>query len=347
MFEQWGEPRRIKVQFAGEKHEIVLTFSAARKEAREGHNPGRSPSGHHAARNLGVSIMRADRELELDSKWMPSYDPIARFLGIEVEFPPAMDEIFGVTNNKQSAAHLADLAGIDKEVLAERHGFGSYQELKEAWEEDGDIRTPLLLVKDAIESARNSLMGLLSAQTRGTRRKRQFGPNSPESKATQATLARQEEGHPGASDKDEKTLKPEEKTAEVRQGLIDAGVPEDAATELAVQTVDRGLKYVFGHAESVTGAFFGVKPKGGALLITLNTSHPAYSNLVALLEDGDGDWTFEELKARHLRALDGLKLLFTAWARYEDEAPDGPRRVAIQDSREDWGRVARQFLEGA
>jgi hypothetical protein len=44
-------------------------------------------------------------------------------------------------------------------------------------------------------------------------------------------------------------------------------------------------------------------------------------------------------------ASEGLKLLFMAWARYEDETPDGNRKNAVQDSRSDWGRVARDFLK--
>ena len=34
-----------------------------------------------------------------------------------------------------------------------------------------------------------------------------------------------------------------------------------------------------------------------------------------------------------------------AWARYEDEQPDGQRKNYAQDTRIDWGRIARRFLE--
>ncbi len=34
-----------------------------------------------------------------------------------------------------------------------------------------------------------------------------------------------------------------------------------------------------------------------------------------------------------------------AWARYEDEQPDGKFKDNAQDTRIDWGRVARRFLE--
>ncbi|MNF11731.1 hypothetical protein D3C80_2130070 [compost metagenome] len=53
----------------------------------------------------------------------------------------------------------------------------------------------------------------------------------------------------------------------------------------------------------------------------------------------------EELRRRLTNAADGLKLLLSAWARYEDEQPDGPRRNAAQETRADWGRLARQFMQ--
>jgi hypothetical protein len=52
------------------------------------------------------------------------------------------------------------------------------------------------------------------------------------------------------------------------------------------------------------------------------------------------------LQSKFIRAKEGLKLLLMAWARYEDELPDGPRRTRASEARWDWGRLARVFLEG-
>jgi hypothetical protein len=344
MFESWGDSRDIVINMNGKDHKVRISYSYAKKEARQGHNPGERNYGRHAARNLGVSIMRADRELELDSKWMPSYDPVARWIGIEVDFPPALDEVFGVTNNKQSATHLADLAGVDKSELAEKHGYQTYQQLKSAWEEEDDVRHPLLTVKDAIEGSISALMRALKAQTRGERgAKRHRDANSPEAKATEATKKRKEEGHAGASDAGE-LLDGATQIKQVEDSLRADGITEDVAHELATNTVDSGIKYVIVEANSNSGAFFNVRPGGGRLMITLNTNHPAYDNLVELLDDVTDNQTEQQLRDRLERARDGLKLVLTAWARYEDELPDGVKRTAAQDAREDWGRVARDFL---
>jgi hypothetical protein len=162
--------------------------------------------------------------------------------------------------------------------------------------------------------------------------------------ATEATKDRQEEGHVGASDKDE-NLPPDERKGIIEETLVDEGVTQDQAQELAAKTVSDGLKYLFAPAPLETSAFFSVKPRGGAILITLNTSHPAYDNLVELLDQEVEGVDPDTLRSRLAKSAEGLKLLLTAWARYEDEQPDGIRKNRAQEARADWGRIARQFYE--
>lgn len=105
------------------------------------------------------------------------------------------------------------------------------------------------------------------------------------------------------------------------------------------------MKYIFASADLETSAFFSVKPKGGAIIVTLNTNHPAYKNLVEVLEKDVNGTDIQTLRTRLTNSLEGLKLLLMAWARYEDEQFDGKYKQIAQDARVDWGRVARQFLE--
>src|SRR5690606_16409781 len=128
--------------------------------ARDGHNAGDQPHGKHAKNNAGVSVVRADRELELQTVWCNQYDPRERWWGVEVDFPPDLDEIFGVTNNKQSARALAEFATLDLDQIAEREGYGSEGELLEAWTDDGDGRVVLLKVKQAIVNNLRVIRGL-------------------------------------------------------------------------------------------------------------------------------------------------------------------------------------------
>ncbi len=345
MFEPWqGEHYEIrhKVHFNDADHFVTTRFSIAKREAREGNMPGALPHGKHAGHNIGISIMRAGRELDLDQSWTIKYDPTERWWGVELEFPPALDELFGVTNNKQAARNFAELSKLDLDALTRGHT------ITEATEEliaEGDPRAPLLEIAHRIHANLPLMRQWLTKQTVGVRSpERRHDPNSPEAIATAVTRELQHEGHSGDSDRAEE-LPELQRSAEIEQTLVSVGVTEDVAKELAASTVSDGLKYVFAEADMETYAFFTVKPSGGALVLTLNTNHPAYRHLVDVLANEEKSNDVSKLQARLTRAADGLKLLLSAWARYEDEQTDSRKRDQVKDARADWGRMARRFLD--
>ncbi len=108
MFEEaWPESHRI--EFQGQVHEVTVKYSIAKMDTvtqAGAKQRGNTAYGRHAGDNIGVSVLRAGRELLLDPAWCIGYDPRERWWGAEVEFPPALDEVFGVPNNKQAAALL-------------------------------------------------------------------------------------------------------------------------------------------------------------------------------------------------------------------------------------------------
>jgi len=348
MFNRWGgEDYEVthEISFEGKLHQVKIRYSMAKEEARPGRNPGSLPHGKHAAKNLGVSIMRANRELDLDSSWTDPSNPTDRWWGVELEFPPALDELFGVTNNKQHAHNFSELAKFDIDGLLS--GGRTIIEIKEELEADQDPRAPLIEIAHQIQKTIRVIRGLLKAQARSeaNNENRNRHPNIPSAEeiATEATKERVEAGYSGKSDEDA-TLSDDERKGIIEQTLIEEGVPEMVALGIAATTVSNGLKYVFAEADLETPSFFSVKQRGGAIVITLNTNHAAYPKLVEVLEDEVSGDDSEALKDRLSNALVGLKLLLMAWARYEDEQPDGMRRQQAQDARMDWGRIARQFL---
>jgi len=348
MFQPWGDEdyeRKVTISFRGKKHDVRVRFSYAKEEARRapgGRDAGHLGHGKHAARNVGVSLVRAGRELELDQSWVIKYDPVERWWGVEVDFPPSLDELFGVTNNKQAARNFTELAELDIEALLK--GGRTIGEVKAELQEDEDPRGPLLEIAQLINNQLSVIRRLLKAQTKGVRGPKRHDLPTAEEVATEATKDRQQEGYVGASDKDE-TLPADERKGIIEETLVSEGVTQDQAQELAAKTISDNLKYVFADAPLESSAFFSVKPRGGAILITLNTSHPAYDNLVELLEKDVEGVDTDTLRSRLVKSSEGLKLLLTAWARYEDEQPDGIRKTRAQEARSDWGRIARQFLE--
>ena len=349
MFDKYGEAWQVKpkIAFNGEQHEVAIRFTVASENARKpsasGQPAGSQPHGVHAGKNVGISITRAGRELELDQSWVTSYDPRERWWGVEVDFPPALDEVFGVTNNKQTARYFSETPAL--ETLVEEGQ--TIAQLREQLILDDDPRGPLLEIADTIRRNLGPIRRAIEAQQRATegRGRQRHDPSSPEVQGTRQTRRRQDQGFTGVSDAGENEPA-EEREKAITTELTDQGVSLEQAKELAAHTVSDGIKYVFNESEVETSAFFSVRPRGGAVIITLNTAHPAFRHLIELLDTPNPEnLTPEELVARLNNAWRGLKLLLEAWARYEDEQPEGPRRNQVQDARGDWGRVARQFLE--
>ncbi len=218
MFQPWqgdtSYEATFTINFNEQEHQVKVRFSYAKEEARliEGvNNAGSTPHGQHAKKNIGVSIVRAGRELELDTGVVNGYDPTERWWGVEVEFPPSLDDIFGVTNNKQSARNLSELLRIDSQSLSE--DGKTFTQLKEELKEDEDPKRPLLDIVDKINNQLSIIRGWLKAQTKGTRSnpEKRHDPYKPEKVATTVTQERKTQGYKGKSDADEQLPKEERK----------------------------------------------------------------------------------------------------------------------------------------
>lgn len=345
MFREDGEAWEVtqKIEYRGEEHEVIIRFSLAKEQARPGEQAGGTPHGKHAGRNTGVSLVRAGRELDLDEALVINYDPRERWWGVEIEFPPALDEVFGVTNNKQSARHFSDVADRLKTIKANNSDWLAY---KRQLEEDGDPSLLILNLIELVDRRLKVLRNVIKVQKQGAANSRKrHDPDSPEYVATQLTRQRQQEGITGRSDADENLPVDERKTL-IAGALVDSGIAPGDAEETAARLVDDGIKYTFAEADLEGLSFFSVRPVAGEIMIKLNTNHPAYKNLDQILaepaEEGDSP---AELRDRINRASHGLRLLLLAWARLEDEQPSEKRRAEMQEVRNNWGAMAYRFLD--
>lgn len=349
MFEKHGGDnyeREFSVNYKDMEHEIFVRTSLASLEARTGDNAGSTPHGKHAKENTGISIVRAGRELELDQTLVSQSDPTERWWGIELEFPPSLDELMGVTNNKQAARNFSDVLSMVQEISDMQRKGKDIDLIQEELEEEGDPRAPLIIVADYIYKQIVSMRKLIKEQTKGLRSKtKRYQEQEIEQKATEYTEERKKQGFIGTSDKDEE-LPPQEKVEQISRQLITSGIEEEEAIEIATYTVTNNLKYSFSEAYFESDAFFTVQPSGGALNILINRNHAAYEHLIEVLDNNEEEKEdIKDLKLRIEKASKGLKLLLAAWARFEDEIPDGDRKDDIQDARKDWGRIAKKFLK--
>jgi len=347
MFERWGDEDSIKIiKFRDEEHKVILRYSIVKRDVRSIPNAGTKDYGRHAAKNLGVSIMRAEREITLDQSWAIQYETTERWWGVEIEFPPALDEIFGLTNNKQSASFFEDLT---LEKLEDIISEGSWTDYKQELMDNNDPSALLIDIVSEINRNISEMRKKIKLYSKGDRskNKRLTSPtDTPEGNATDGTNQRKEAGYTGKSDKGEQEA-PKTRIKVLEDTLKVDGYEPGEAKRIADLLVRNNLKYYFESRSVESSSFFTVRNKAGVLIINLNSDHPAYPNLIELLEqDINGSETIEELGERLQKSRDGLLLLLAAWARFEDEEINEIKLDQLKDIRSDWGKVARGFFRG-
>src|SRR5262249_35785890 len=124
-FDPFGEPQIIDVKHNGKMHQVRITASICKPEVRE--LGGASEIGKDCKKNIGVSVVRAGRELELNHSFEIPSDPRERWWHVEVAFEPGLDAVFGVTNNKQSATDFKRMM-IEEDADAEGVSVAQYKQ---------------------------------------------------------------------------------------------------------------------------------------------------------------------------------------------------------------------------
>ena len=121
-------------------------------------------------------------------------------------------------------------------------------------------------------------------------------------------------------------------------------VKRDALHEPKAHIVEEGLIYILTTAHLDSAAFFEVKETAAEVCIVLNSNHPACQTIEqALTVPGGNESGATEFLPADVTAV---ALLLKSWSDVERRLPEGERKRRVQEVREDWGRVARDFLVG-
>jgi hypothetical protein len=351
-----GVERFMIKDVEGKEHPVLVRATIATESARRpdlageewpknispGMKPGDTPWGKHANKNLGISLIRADRELDLDSGWV-NQEQTERWWGIEIDFPPQLDEVFGVTNNKQSATIFSSLANFKWREEAE--GL-TWHEFRERLQDEGDPRLPLI---DIVYHIREKLLGKMRSslddQTRGTGTSRKRHEKVV-AKAEEAVRRRKEETRPTFTDTLAEQVSPEESKEKQLDSLVNTHKYSRADAERIIEETQANNRHIqlLTSRNSDSPAFFNVEYIPGVLQVAINMDHPVYHDLIAILDKDFDNATREELINRLDAASGAFKLLLMSWARFEDEQPEKPRDRAKR-MRQDWGRLASEFFE--
>lgn len=338
-----------EIEFEGKTYKVSTTYSVAKKETYDAagtSDRGSMGYGHHARRNIGISVIRAGRELMLDHGWCIGYDPRERWWGAEVEFPPALDELFGVTNNKQAATHFSELATLDWKDLAEEGE--EFSDVVRRLKEDGDPRGWLLRLAEDIRKNLGNLRDMIKAQGGGKRSSRRNRHDEPDdlTNAVNKSWKGRSEGNPIDGEDQQVT---EDVANDITSDLVQNKRYSDEEAEDIVSLIkESDLKIIFLEADFAEPyQLFNVEAKGSVTEVTFNRRHPAFDDIfgtINAVDENINELSQEELIERLTRAVNATKIVFAAWARYEREA-NVERAKALQKVRFDWGQIASTFLE--
>lgn len=331
--------KEVLVKYKGENHIVKIKVSIASEKYRLSFykdgvtsRAGDTPFGKHAAKNQGISVVRANRELEINNTFDIAYDTTERWWGVEVLFTPALDEVFGVTNNKQAATAFRRTT---REEIAENEGINN-EDVKQFLESVDDIRLPILIVSQEIISKLKAVRSQIKNQVKGAKKlaDSKKGPDKAEQAANDAA---KKDGKKGKSDELDETLSEEEKKSQLEGEIERSGteLDEDDKKELIASWLDKE-KFIF-ESYDMRGSpwIFDVTQPAGKLKVTINKGHPAYSSFIGKIEEENGT------------SFEALKLLFAAWALmtdlYDSSEPDKAR--LLDAVKTDWGNNAKTMLE--
>ena len=288
---------------------------------------GATEWGKHCGKNIGVSIVRANRELVLRDAFLTSAlrESKGRFVGIEISFPPTLDAVFGVTNNKQDAVRLIP---YDMNTISAQAGFDSEQAYKRDLEDNADPFLQVLNVISVIKKHVTSVTKLLDTINVDGKSKSGTEPvtssEGAAGKASQGSEQREKHGHKTESVTE--NLKKED----IIDHLIKEGVTtKEEAEGKADRLILTGNCFLIEDVARDSEAFFDVSTSKGLTLVLFNTNHVFYKKLVNKLGKDE---------------LEVMQTTIAGFARVMNETTDEKRRSYLDTVRREWGIVISQFL---
>lgn len=286
---------------------------------------GNSKLGIHYRNNTGISIVRAGREIDFgDFGFFNPREERQRWWGCEIRFEPVLDELFGVTNNKQSVRNIKYL---NTREFEKEYGEDIDQVIAE------DKKIGLLYEISRTFSKNNSaLMDIIENRNAGKKSK-DGGNTLVSDKSTKVA----NEQLKGSKEKTKSNMEGQSKTDEEKCSewfdSLEGKTPnlnEEELTTLAAQKAE--LKIDFDFSVWPGEQFFTIETRGETLVVVINKKHSFYKELYEPInEEADS------------RFIDAIELMLMAYARVEDELYS--YEDELQTIRSKWGNYVQIFLK--
>ncbi len=332
-----AEPEIIKLNINGEQKEIKIKFAISKEEMRGiEESGGAKPHGKHAAKNVGVSIIRSGRELELNSSWDNPSDPRERWVGAEIHFEgeKEIDNLLRVTNNKQYARALK-YVDVKKEAEELDMNIPAYLN----YLQDTDFEKYLVTdISQKIKKRLSTLLSSIREWRKGT------GPKKPITGSAEDITSKARAARTKKTDADKKneTLDKKKKLEIMIERLTAGGMDQETAVSFAKMNIERNISTIItSEPISSSPVFFDIRIVEGQYQIIINKEHPAYLDFFNIVEKESDNKSVDEPSSDR-----AIKLMLSSWASLEDEAASNQDEYAshLKDIRLRWGQIFRDLL---
>lgn len=324
---EFEKPYAIPIEYEqGKFSDIEIRLSIAKPETQK--MGGNSNLGRHYARNTGISFVRAGREIDFGSFGFLDSDTRQRWWGVEVRFKPVLDELFGVTNNKQ---HIRGFKKLDP-----KHDIEQIEALNEASEDaenSGHYKSSLHLELNRNLTVKiNAMLDVIKTRKEGSSSDPTNAKPDPVSEKVNKEVA--EDHTETSSDKEAEAKSEQQKLAERTKYVLDTRpeLSEEDAEAFAKATIDYKVDLNKGSWPGTM--FLDLQFVANAAVGVINTRSPYYEKLWQHVEDS-GD----------VRALNALEVYTMAYVRTEDEFRKTLDGDTFEKFRDRWGYWVSKLLE--
>lgn len=247
-------------------------------------NPGAYPFGKYASKMEGISVVRANREIDFRQFdfYSTTNEPQHRWWGCEIMFDPVLDEAFGVANNKQ----YVELKRIEAEDI-------DYEE---------EVQPIWCQLYDVIYNTIKEMYRLNEETRRNTRS--YDDADTPATNIINSVENESANSDEGDSDIDEEVIDPasDEAISAGKEELANQGY-ENPTDEQASRFISNKVNFDYADKGERAPAF-DYKFVLSTTIITINTSHKFYTLLLEkIYPNTEARTTFELLLASLVQSI--------------------------------------------
>ena len=312
--------------------EVEVRITAIKPEIHKRESGKTSDFMKHLADNQGISFVRLCREIQHGSfGYVNSYDPKERWWGVEVRFTPVLDELFGVTNNKQTVKGMnyMDQSSLD-DLLGD---YGMHESANKDYlnTSEGQALKLKIWLNQVIQSGLKKARDDIKSRNIGRRKADKNIEFDKASKAATEIIERKKAKSRFDEEANAKTEEQARKELKDRLQEYNKGIDEKELNELVDQVKDYRI-----HTELASWSgdqFFDIELCGNIPVVKLNTRHPFYESI------------YRDIEENHPEALNAFKVLIISYAWSESEFFGGTETKLLDRVRSKWGYYTSEILD--